>query len=45
LIDAATERLFITSFVVYDVPSIMGALEAAIRRNVNISMLLEESKN
>jgi cardiolipin synthase A/B len=43
VIDAATERLFITSLVAYSVPSIMRALESAIRRNVKISMLLEES--
>jgi phosphatidylserine/phosphatidylglycerophosphate/cardiolipin synthase-like enzyme len=41
VIDAAKSRLFITSFVVYDVASIMKALERAIDRGVRISMLLE----
>jgi cardiolipin synthase A/B len=43
VIDAAKARLFITSFVAYDVASIMKALKRAIERRVEISMLLESS--
>lgn len=43
VIDAAALRLFLTSFVAYDVGSIMGALERAIERGVRVSMLLEAS--
>jgi cardiolipin synthase len=43
VIDAAESRLFITSFVAYDVASIMKALERAIARGVKVSMLLEAS--
>jgi phosphatidylserine/phosphatidylglycerophosphate/cardiolipin synthase-like enzyme len=43
VIDAAKSRLFITSFVAYDVGSIMKALKRAIERGVEISMLLESS--
>jgi cardiolipin synthase A/B len=43
VIDAATSRLFITSFVAYDVASIMSALRNAIKRGVAVSMLLESS--
>jgi cardiolipin synthase A/B len=43
VIDAATSRLFITSFVAYDVASIMSALRNAINRGVAVSMLLESS--
>jgi cardiolipin synthase A/B len=43
VIDAATERLFITSFVAYNVSAIMSALRRAIDRRVQISMLLESS--
>lgn len=43
VIDAATERLFITSFVAYNVASIMSALNRATDRGVEISMLLESS--
>lgn len=41
VIDAAESRLFITSFVAYDVASIMSALRKAIDRGVEVSMLLE----
>jgi cardiolipin synthase len=44
VIDAAESRLFITSFVTYDVASIMKALERAIARGVQVSMLLEASQ-
>ena len=43
VIDAAESRLYITSFVAYDVVSIMKALKRAIERGVEISMLLESS--
>jgi cardiolipin synthase len=43
VIDAAKERLFITSFVVYDIASIVKALNEAARRGVHISILLEAS--
>jgi cardiolipin synthase len=43
VIDAATSRLFITSFVAYDVASIMTSLRKAISRSVDVSMLLESS--
>ena len=43
VINAATTKLFLTSFVAYDVSSIMTALREANRRSVDISMLLESS--
>ena len=43
VIDAAKSRLFITSFVAYDVASIMSALRKAVDRGVEVSMLLESS--
>lgn len=43
VIDAAEGRLFMTSFVAYDVASIMQALGRAIQRGVKVSMLLEAS--
>lgn len=43
VIDAAQSRLFITSFVAYDVASIMSALRKAVDRGVEVSMLLESS--
>ena len=43
VINAAEQRLFITSFVAYDVSSIVKALNAASERGVFISMLLELS--
>jgi phosphatidylserine/phosphatidylglycerophosphate/cardiolipin synthase-like enzyme len=44
VIDSATSKLFITSFVAYNVSSIMKALENAAARGVMISMLLEASE-
>jgi cardiolipin synthase len=44
VIDAAVSRLFITSFVAYDVASIMKALQRATQRGVQVSMLLEASE-
>ena len=43
VIDAAQERLFLTSFVVYDVASVMAALATTANRGVAVSMLLESS--
>lgn len=44
VIASASKRLFVTSFVAYQVPSIVSALAAAIQRNVTVSMLLEASE-
>lgn len=44
VIAGATKRLFVTSFVAYQVQSIVTALAAAIQRNVAVSMLLEASE-
>lgn len=43
VIESARKALFITSFVAYDVSSIIDALNKAIARGVNVSMLLESS--
>lgn len=43
VIDGSQSRLFITSFVAYDVAPIMKALERAVSRKVQVSMLLEAS--
>ena len=45
VINAAEKALFITSFVAYDVSTIVKALNAASERGVVISMLLELSQN
>lgn len=45
VINAAEKSLFITSFVAYDVSTIVKALNAACDRGVVISMLLELSQN
>ena len=45
VINAAERTLFITSFVAYDVSSIVKALNAASERGVLISMLLELSQD
>ncbi|SEF89500.1 PLD-like domain-containing protein [Marinobacterium lutimaris] len=44
VINAAERTLFITSFVAYDVSSVVNALNAASDRGVAISMLLELSQ-
>lgn len=41
VINSAKENLFLTSFVAYDVSSVVAALNAASGRGVRISMLLE----
>ena len=43
VINAARDKLFLTSFVAYDVPSIMATLAKAAERGVDLSMLLESS--
>lgn len=43
VIDSAEDRLFIVSFVIYKVPLIFDAIEAALNRKVSVSMLLESS--
>lgn len=43
VINAARDRLFLTSFVVYDVTSILAALRKAADRGVGLSILLESS--
>lgn len=45
VINAAEQTLFITSFVAYDVSTIVKALNAANDRGVIISMLLESSQD
>ena len=45
VINAAKSTLFITSFVAYDVSSIVSAMNAAIDRGVVVSMLLESSQD
>ena len=45
VINAAAQTLFITSFVAYDVSTIVKALNAAAARGVAISMLLELSQD
>jgi phosphatidylserine/phosphatidylglycerophosphate/cardiolipin synthase-like enzyme len=45
VIGAAKRALFVTSFVAYDVSTIVKALNDAARRGVNISMLLESSQD
>lgn len=44
VIDSARSTLFITSFVAYDVSSIVAALNEATERGVSISILLESSQ-
>lgn len=45
VINAAKQTLFVTSFVAYDVSTIVKALNEASARGVSISMLLESSKD
>jgi len=45
VINAAEQKLFITSFIAYDVSTIVKALNAAADRGVVISMLLELSQH
>ncbi|MGM7724087.1 DISARM system phospholipase D-like protein DrmC [Metabacillus sp. Hm71] len=43
VIDLAEHRIFIVSFVAYELPSLVRSLQNAISRNVKIDMLLEIS--
>lgn len=43
VVDAAQQRLFITSYVAYDIESIAGALKSAAERGVKIEFLMELS--
>jgi len=43
VIDSATRRLFIVSFVAYEIESIINSMRNAIGRNVQIDFLLESS--
>lgn len=45
VINAARTNLFVTSFVAYDVASIVRALNTASERGVEVSMLLESSQD
>ena len=45
LIDGAERSLFVTSFVAYNVSSIVRALNEATARGVEVSMLLESSED
>lgn len=45
VIGAARQTLFVTSFVAYDVPTIVKALNDASARGVSISILLESSQD
>ena len=45
LINSAQRKLFIVSFVAYKADTIIKALNSAILRNVELSLLLERSKN
>jgi phosphatidylserine/phosphatidylglycerophosphate/cardiolipin synthase-like enzyme len=44
LIDEARDRLFLVSFVAYHVGSVVDALQQAIKRGVQVRVLLEQSK-
>lgn len=43
VINSSEQRLFIVSFVAYSIPSVMSAITSALKRNVDVSMLLELS--
>jgi cardiolipin synthase len=45
LIGGAKNHIFLTSFVVHELPSILLALQEAMNRGVKVQMLLESSKN
>jgi len=44
VIEAARSRLFITSFVAYDVAAVLNGLRKALERGVRVSLLLEASE-
>ncbi|HXH74055.1 MAG TPA: DISARM system phospholipase D-like protein DrmC [Bacteriovoracaceae bacterium] len=45
VIESAKTKLFVVSFVAYDVPTIHSALNRAIERNVSVDILVESSQN
>lgn len=45
LINSATETLHLLTFVLYSVPGVEAAIEAALDRGVHVSMLIETEKN
>lgn len=45
VIGSARDRLFMTSFVAYDVASVMAALARATQKGIQVSMLLEASES
>lgn len=45
VIGSANKRLFIVSFVAYDIETVLNALQDAIRRKVRIDILLESSRS
>ncbi|WP_282022536.1 DISARM system phospholipase D-like protein DrmC [Ruegeria faecimaris] len=45
VIDASRSSLFLTSFVAYDVASVVKSLRAASKRNVQVSIVLESSES
>lgn len=45
VIESAKTKLFVVSFVAYDVPSIHAALNKAIERSVSVDILVESSQN
>jgi phosphatidylserine/phosphatidylglycerophosphate/cardiolipin synthase-like enzyme len=45
VIESARHRIFLVSFVAYEVETIMKALQAAVGRGVRIDVLLEASKD
>lgn len=44
LIDGARARIGLVSFVAYDVPEVVSALERAVRRGVSVRLLLESTR-
>jgi phosphatidylserine/phosphatidylglycerophosphate/cardiolipin synthase-like enzyme len=45
VIQAASTRIFLVSFVAYAVPSVLDIMRKAVERGVNISILLESSED
>ena len=45
VIESAKTKLFVVSFVAYDVPGVHAALNKAIERNVAVDILVESSQN
>jgi len=45
VIESAKTKLFVVSFVAYDVPGVHAALNRAVERNVSVDILVESSQN